>query len=58
MAEDESAPASKKDVWLMRRELVIRIDQSHERMSEQLRDTKTELLKAFLPWQEQIRIQF
>jgi hypothetical protein len=58
MAEDENAPASKKYVWLMCRELEIRIDQSHERMSEQLRDMKTELLKAFLPWREQIRIQF
>jgi len=28
------------------------------RLSEQLRDMQTELLKAMLPWQEQIRIQF
>jgi seryl-tRNA(Sec) selenium transferase len=29
-----------------------------ERLSEQLRDMQTVLLKAFLPWQEQVRIQF
>lgn len=35
-----------------------RVVESEERLSEQLRDMQTELLKAFLPWQEQIRIQF
>jgi 5'-deoxynucleotidase YfbR-like HD superfamily hydrolase len=35
-----------------------RLGESEERLSEQLRDMQTELLKAFLPWQEQIRIQF
>ena len=28
------------------------------RLSEQMRDMQTELLKAFLPWQEHTQIQF
>jgi hypothetical protein len=28
------------------------------RLVEQMRDMQTELLKAFLPWQDQVRIQF
>ncbi|MGA3095360.1 MAG: hypothetical protein ABSF25_02805 [Bryobacteraceae bacterium] len=35
-----------------------RLGEVEERLSEQLRDMQTELLKAFLPWQEQVRIQF
>jgi hypothetical protein len=34
------------------------ISATESRLSEQMRDMQTELLKAFLPWQEQIRIQF
>jgi seryl-tRNA(Sec) selenium transferase len=34
------------------------LGESEERLSEQLRDMQTEILKAFLPWQEQVRIQF
>jgi hypothetical protein len=34
------------------------LGETEERLSEQLRDMQTELLKAFLPWQEQVRIQF
>jgi tetrahydromethanopterin S-methyltransferase subunit G len=34
------------------------IGEVEERLSEQLRDMQTELLKAFLPWQEQVRVQF
>ena len=33
-----------------------RLGDVEERLSEQLRDMQTELLKAFLPWQEQVRI--
>jgi hypothetical protein len=51
--EDENLPAAKKDVWLMRRELEIRMEQLEEQMtrfctklSEQIRDIHTEL-KAF-----------
>jgi hypothetical protein len=29
-----------------------------DRLSEQMRDMQTELLKAFLPWQDNVRIQF
>ena len=43
-----------KDVAAVRRDLAA----SEERLSEQMRDMQTELLKAFLPWQEQVRIQF
>jgi tetrahydromethanopterin S-methyltransferase subunit G len=35
-----------------------RLCEFERRLGEQLRDMQTELLKAFLPWQEQIRIQF
>ena len=32
--------------------------QMEDRLSEQMRDMQTELLKAFLPWQQQVRIEF
>jgi DNA anti-recombination protein RmuC len=35
-----------------------RLGEFERRLSEQLRDMQTEILKAFLPWQEQVRIQF
>ena len=35
-----------------------RLGEVERRLSEQLRDMQTEILKAFLPWQEQVRIQF
>lgn len=44
---DENDPATKKDIQAL-----------EERLSEQMRDMQTELLKAFLPWQDQVRIQF
>ena len=34
------------------------IDSRFEQLQEQMRDMQTELLKAFLPWQEQVRIEF
>lgn len=43
-----------EDAPLTRRDLAA----TEERLSEQLRDMQTELLKAFLPWQDQVRIQF
>jgi tetrahydromethanopterin S-methyltransferase subunit G len=39
-------------------EVEERLGEVEERLSEQLRDMQTEILKAFLPWQEQVRIQF
>jgi hypothetical protein len=42
----EDAPATKRDV----REL-------EERLLERMRDMQTELLKAFLPYQEQTRLR-
>ena len=50
--EDENAPAAKKDVWLMRRELEIRLEslealikQNHQVLQEELRNLLTELIK-------------
>jgi len=52
---DVDSPATKKDL----QELGVRFDQRlkdiGERLCEQMRDVQTELLKAFLPWQEQVR---
>lgn len=52
--DDENGPATKKDL----RELEERLQATEERLSEQMRDMQTELLKAFLPWQDNVRIQF
>jgi polyhydroxyalkanoate synthesis regulator phasin len=60
MAE-EDAPATKKDIQALDGRLEAleeRLKASEERLSEQMRDMQTELLKAFLPWQDQVRIQF
>jgi hypothetical protein len=35
-----------------------KLSQLEERLSEQMRDMQTELLKAFLPWQESVQVQF
>jgi hypothetical protein len=43
----DDAPATRKDLAEM-----------EGRISEQMRDMQTELLKAFLPWQDQVRVQF
>ena len=75
MAENENAPATKKDVAAVAKDVVAvakdvaavkkdlaaldtRLDVRMDGLSEQMRDMQTELLKAFLPWQEQVRIQF
>jgi hypothetical protein len=42
----------------LRDELQEVVRTSEARLSEQIRDVQTELLKAFLPWQENVRIQF
>lgn len=59
---DNNAPATKQDLAAAEARLSDRIKQdlaaAESRLSEQLRDMQTELLKAFLPWQEQVRIQF
>jgi polyhydroxyalkanoate synthesis regulator phasin len=52
VAKDVAAVA--KDVAALDTRLDVRMDG----LSEQMRDMQTELLKAFLPWQEQVRIQF
>ena len=75
MAENENAPATKKDVAVVAKDVAavakdvaavakdvaaVRRDlaASEERLSEQIRDMQTELLKAFLPWQRDVKIQF
>jgi len=42
----------------LRAEIHETVREAEERLSEQMCDMQTELLKAFLPWQEQIRLQF
>ncbi len=44
---DNNAPATKQDLAA-----------AEARLSEQIRHVQSPLLKAFLPWQEQVRIQF
>ena len=65
MTDDENAPATKKDVAAVRKDLAAvessvsaQMHALEERLSEQMRDMQTELLKAFLPWQRDVRIQF
>jgi len=55
---DENAPATKKDLRELEERIDGRMGALEERLSEQMRDMQTELLKAFLPWQDQVRIQF
>ncbi len=54
----ELAASTKKDLRELEERLDDRLKASEERLSEQIRDVQTELLKAFLPWQSQVQIQF
>src|ERR1039457_1688884 len=61
MTDDENAPATKRDLALVTKDLAAletRLDVRMDSLSEQMRDMQTELLKAFLPWQDQVRMQF
>ena len=61
MTDDENAPATKRDLALVTKDLAAletRLDVRMDSLSEQMRDMQTELLKAFLPWQRDVRIQF
>src|ERR1022692_259037 len=68
MADDENASATKRDLALVTKDLAVvtkglaaletRLDVRMDSLSEQMRDMQTELLKAFLPWQRDVRIQF
>lgn len=77
MADDENAPATKKDLTELRSELKgdmaqmeARFDHKLEtkfsefeerltsRVTEQIRDSQTDILKAFLPWQDSVHTQF
>jgi len=69
---DENAPATKKDLAQLETridtklsELETRIDAIdaklsglEDRITERIRDSQTEILKAFLPWQESVHTQF
>lgn len=78
MADDENAPATKKDLTQVEarilseirgavlpefRDTILSGVQSEiaglrEAVTEQIRDSQTEILKAFLPWQESVQTQF
>ena len=62
MAADDNAPATKKDLAELKAEIHSDVKKDltelEARLSEQMRDMQTELLKAFLPWQEQVHSQF
>jgi len=68
MADDLNAPATKRDLAALDGKvsaldgkvsaLASRLDARMDDLSEQMRDMQTELLKAFLPWQNQVQIQF
>jgi septal ring factor EnvC (AmiA/AmiB activator) len=53
-AVKEAVAAVKKDLAAVETRLDVRMDS----LSEQMRDMQTELLKAFLPWQQDVKIQF
>jgi len=56
---DENAPATKKDLQALEDRLSAQIKKEiqalDDRLSEHMRDMQTELLKAFLPWQDNVR---
>jgi len=54
---DTKIDAVDKQVRDTEERLSEKLRDTEERLSEQMRDMQTELLKAFLPWQEQIRTQ-
>jgi hypothetical protein len=67
--DQENAPATKRDFAEFEQRLSAGIKASEERQSavikgleeriqEQMRDMQTELLKAFLPWQENLYTKF
>ena|ERR1039458_975182 len=62
MAEDENAPATKKDLAELEARMDTKLDtklsELEDRLSERIRDSQTEILKAFLPWQESVHTQF
>jgi hypothetical protein len=58
MADDENAPATKKDLAEVKLEIGEKLSELEDRLSERIRDSQTEILKAFLPWQESVQTQF
>jgi hypothetical protein len=57
MATDD-APATKRDLAETKSELQEQMRNMQSELQEQMRDMQTGLLKAFLPWQESVHIQF
>jgi hypothetical protein len=54
----KDAPATKEDFQELAQQTKRDLRELEERLSEQMRDMQTELLKAFLPWQDTVRVQF
>lgn len=58
----EDSPATKRDLRLLEERLSERMDSqikaSEERLSEHMRDMQTEILKAFMPFQQQVSIRY
>ncbi len=48
----DDQPATKRDLQELEQRLDQKIDQQFETLQEMIRDNQTELLKAFLPFQE------
>jgi len=49
---DENAPATKKDLRELSEQTKKDLQEMEDRLSERMRDMQTELLMAFLPWQD------
>jgi predicted translin family RNA/ssDNA-binding protein len=61
MAADQNAPATKKDLAAVTEDVAAikkALAAVEDRLSEQVRDMQTELLEAFFPWQQDVKIQF
>jgi|ERR1017187_2564707 hypothetical protein len=58
MAENERVPATKKDVAAVESSLPSQTHAFGDRLSKQMRDMQTELLKAIYHSQQDLQIQF
>jgi hypothetical protein len=51
-------PATKKDLAELEARLDAKLEALKEALEERIRDSQTELLKAFLPWQQSQNLRF
>ena len=64
MANDDDAPATKKDLRLLEARLDAieakydAVEGRFDTMSEQMREMQTELLRAFMPCQQHVDVRF